>query len=233
MLRLRGGGGPSSRGFRGRIRRSGALQEPPSPGPWNPRGGAETPPRPGVCLGFAQGSRGGGPAQAPSEFAPRGRYFAPGRTDGRDARTRLRRLMGAPRARGRPARALPHGPSPRPDRPPCAPAPALGHRGFGGGKPRASPLRKGEVQGLASGPQFAEAASGPRFGASLPLPPPPSLPPSPPPLEGTGAWQGPPSGRGRRAGAALPRWARETVWRGGKKGRGRGPRAGTPLFSEG
>ena len=234
MLRLRGGGCPSSRGFRGRIRRSGALQEAPSPGPWNPRGGAETPPRPGVCLGFVQGSRGGGPAQAPSEFAPRGRYFAPGE-NGRPGRPHAATALD-----GRPARAWPagQGPSPRPfpaaRSSPLRSCARLGPQGFWGREaPSFAPARKGEVQGLASGPQFAEAASGPRFGASLPLPPPPSLPPSPPPLEGTGAWQGPPSGRGRRAGAALPRWARETVWRGGKKGRGRGPRAGTPLFSEG
>ena len=235
MLRLRGGGVPQFARVSGEDPTLGGPSR--TSEPWSlepPRGGRNAPPArglPGVCSGVTWGGSSAGPVR----IRAAGEIFRPrtGRTDGRDARTRLRRLMGAPRARGRPARALPHGPSPRPDRPPCAPAPALGHRGFGGGKPRASPLRKGEVQGLASGPQFAEAASGPRFGASLPLPPPPSLPPSPPPLEGTGAWQGPPSGRGRRAGAALPRWARETVWRGGKKGRGRGPRAGTPLFSEG
>ena len=235
MLRLRGGGSaPVRAGFGGGSDARGPFKNLRALVPGTPEGGPKRPPGPGSAWGLVRGHV-GGVQRRPRPNSRRGGDISPGRgrTDGRDARTRLRRLMGAPRARGRPARALPHGPSPRPDRPPCAPAPALGHRGFGGGKPRASPLRKGEVQGLASGPQFAEAASGPRFGASLPLPPPPSLPPSPPPLEGTGAWQGPPSGRGRRAGAALPRWARETVWRGGKKGRGRGPRAGTPLFSEG
>ena len=234
MLRLRGGGSaPVRAGFGGGSDARGPFKNLRALVPGTPEGGPKRPPGPGSAWGLFRGHVGGVQRRPRPNSRRGGDISPPGRTDGRDARTRLRRLMGAPRARGRPARALPHGPSPRPDRPPCAPAPALGHRGFGEGKPRASPLRKGEVQGLASGPQFAEAASGPRFGASLPLPLPPSLPPSPPPLEGTGAWQGPPSGRGRRAGAALPRWARETVWRGGKKGRGRGPRAGTPLFSEG
>ena len=173
MLRLRGGGVPQFARVSGEDPTLGGPSR--TSEPWSlepPRGGRNAPPArglPGVCSGVTWG----GVQRRPRPNSRRGGDISPlGRTDGRDARTRLRRLMGAPRARGRPARALPHGPSPRPDRPPCAPAPALGHRGFGGGKPRASPLRKGEVQGLASGPQFAEAASGPRFGASLPLPPP-------------------------------------------------------------
>ena len=173
MLRLRGGGGaPVRAGFGGGSDARGPFKNLRALVPGTPEGGPKRPPGPGSAWGLFRGHVGGVQRRPRPNSRRGGDISPPRRTDGRDARTRLRRLMGAPRARGRPARALPHGPSPRPDRPPCAPAPALGHRGFGGGKPRASPLRKGEVQGLASGPQFAEAASGPRFGASLPLPPP-------------------------------------------------------------
>ena len=142
-----------------------------------PPRGAETPPGPGFAWGLF---RGGGPAvtwggsSADPGARPnsrRGEIFRPpGRTDGRDARTRPRRLMGAPRARGRPSRALPHGPSPRPVVPP-------------------PPLRQPWPWGREA-PSFAPAdgrSSGPFFGASLR-----GLPPSPPPLDGAG---GPGSGR--------------------------------------
>ena len=207
MLRLRGGECPSSRGFRGRIRRSGALQEPPSPGPWNPRGGAETPPRPGVCLGFVQGSRGGGPAQAPSEFAPRGRYFAPGE-NGRPGRPHAATALD-----GRPARAWPagQGPSPRPfpaaRSSPLRSCARLGPQGFWG---REAPSFAPE-EGRSPGPRFGASIRRSGFGAplrGLPPSPPPSLPPSLSP---------PPGGNGGLAGAA--KWQ-------GEEGRGSSPTVG-------
>ena len=213
MLRLRGGGGPSSRGFRGRIRRSGALQEPPSPGPWNPRGGAETPPRPGVCLGFVQGSRGGGPAQARSEFAPRGRYFAPGE-NGRPGRPHAATALD-----GRPARAWPagQGPSPRPfpaaRSSPLRSCARLGPQGFWGkGSPELRPCGRAKsrasLRGLNSPKRLRGPASGP---PSLSPPLPPSLPLPPPWRErgpgrgrqvagGGGPGQLSHGGRGRRSG---------------------------------
>ena len=176
-----------------------------------PPRGAETPPGPGFAWGLF---RGGGPAvtwggsSADPGARPnsrRGEIFRPpGRTDGRDARTRPRRLMGAPRARGRPSRALPHGPSPRPVVPP---APLRPPWPWGREAPSFAP-----AEGRSSGPSFGASlrglASGPRFGASLrglPPSPPPSLPPSLSPSPGWsgGAWQGPPSGKwpaGRGAG---------------------------------
>ena len=208
MLRLRGGGCPSSRGFRGRIRRSGALQEAPSPGPWNPRGGAETPPRPGVCLGFVQGSRGGGPAQAPSEFAPRGRYFAREGENGRPGRPHAATALD-----GRPARAWPagQGPSPRPfpaaRSSPLRSCARLGPQGFWG---REAPSFAPE-EGRSPGPRFGASIRRSGFGAplrGLPPSPPPSLPPSLSP---------PPGGNGGLAGAA--KWQ-------GEEGRGSSPTVG-------
>ena len=235
MLRLRGGSAPVRAGFGGGSDARGPFKKLRALVPGTPEGGPKRPPGPGSAWGLVRGHV-GGVQRRPRPNSRRGGDISP--PDGENGRPG--RPHAATALDGRPARAWPagQGPSPRPfpaaRSSPLRSCARLGPQGFWGREaPSFAPARKGEVQGLASGPQFAEAASGPRFGASLPLPPPPSLPPSPPPLEGTGAWQGPPSGRGGRAGAALPRWARETVWRGGKKGRGRGPRAGTPLFSEG
>ena len=208
MLRLRGGGSaPVRAGFGGGSDARGPFKNLRALVPGTPEGGPKRPPGPGSAWGLFRGHVGGVQRRPRPNSRRGGDISPPGRTDGRDARTRLRRLMGAPRARGRPARALPHGPSPRPDRPPCAPAPALGHRGFGGREaPSFAP-----AEGRSPGPRFGASIRRSGFGAplrGLPPSPPPSLPPSLSPS---------PGGNGGLAGAA--KWQ-------GEEGRGSSPTVG-------
>ena len=226
MLRLRGGGGaPVRAGFGGGSDARGPFKKLRALVPGTPEGGPKRPPGPGSAWGLVRGHV-GGVQRRPRPNSRRGGDISP--PDGENGRPG--RPHAATALDGRPARAWPagQGPSPRPfpaaRSSPLRSCARLGPQGFWG---REAPSFAPE-EGRSPGPRFGASIRRSGFGAPLR-----GLPPSPPPLEGTGAWQGPPSGRGGRAGAALPRWARETVWRGGKKGRGRGPRAGTPLFSEG